>query len=192
MWQRFWYGRCWSAIVQCTASRTRWCEATVTKLFRVLALEEVLHVVSIVCVDIGVVKGAVQSKPAVNSTLVYFNLTPTSCLSAFYHGSWLSDLVYVFLFILSSKKQPWRRSSVHWCLDIFGILSSLSLEALRGKKENKMHSINLRNSWWTNPASCLLLSFLFPVSSLVHNNLSTLQQYVWKGLQKIVARMINW
>lgn len=150
------------------------------------------------CIDIGVVKGAVQSKHAVNSTLVYFNSTPTACLSAFNHGSWLSDLFYVLSFYSLPKKNKlsgrtvtqfcttWRRSSVHWHLDIFGILSSLSLEALRGKKEkkeNKMHTIKPINSWWTNSASCLLLSFLFPVSSLMRNILSTLQQYAWTGLQ---------
>lgn len=127
-----------------------------------------------------------QRKHAVNSTLMYFNSTPTACLSAFNHGSWLSDLFYVCLFILFQNNLSgrtvtqfcitWSCSSVHWHLDIFGILSSLSLEALRGKKENKMHTIKLRNSWWTNPASCFLL--LISVSSLMYNILSTSQQYL--------------
>lgn len=111
--ERFCYGRWYSAIDQCTASRTSqgWCDDTMTKLLRALALVEVLNVVSIMCVDIGVVKGSVQSNHSVNTTLVYFNSTPTAWLSAFIHGSWLSDLFYVCLFILfpPQKKQPVRQ-----------------------------------------------------------------------------------
>lgn len=58
-----------------------------TKLLRALALAEVLNVVSIMCVDIGVVKGAVESKHAVNSTLVYFKLNANCLPLSVSHGS---------------------------------------------------------------------------------------------------------
>lgn len=112
--ERFCYCRRYSAIDQCTASRTSqgWCDDTMTKLLRALALVEVLNVVSIMCVDIGVVKGSVQSNHSVNTTLVYFNSTPTAWLSAFIHGSWLSDLFYVCLFILLPPKKTTCQAEV--------------------------------------------------------------------------------
>lgn len=162
-----------------------------TKLLRALALVEVLNVVSIMCVDIGVVKGSVQSNHSVNMTLVYFNSTPSAWLSAFIHGSWLSDLFFFgCLFILFPPKITTCQAEVlHSSTLTFGYLWNTFFLVLRstegGDKKNKMHTIKLRNYWWTNPASCLLLSF--PVSSLMHNILSAQQQCIWRGLQKKVG-----
>lgn len=154
-------------------------------------LAEVFNVVSIMCVDIGVFNGAVWSKHAVNSTLVYFKLdayclplsVQSQILTVWLDCCWFF-LVFFFLFACLSvetlpkgkekkKKQADGQncytaftlaqtcSPVHWRLDIFGILSSLSLESPRGGNMKTMHIIKTRNYQRTNPASCLWPSFLF-------------------------------
>jgi len=96
------------AIVQCTASRISL--AGDVKLlwpncWGAITLVEVLNVVSIVCIDLGVVNGAVQSKHAVNNTLVYFNWMPTACFPVLSHKPWLSDLFYVRLQVSRHRSQ---------------------------------------------------------------------------------------
>lgn len=164
------YGRWHSAIVAvCAASRSSlgmvWCYCDQTVRGR-STLAEVFNVVSILCVDIGVFNGAVRSKHAVNSTLVYFKLD-AYCLPLSVQSQiltvWLDCCCFFFcLFVClispkrkrkeKKKKQAdgqncytaftrtQRCSSVHWCLDIFGILSSLSSESLRGSNENNAYN----------------------------------------------------
>lgn len=115
-----------------------------TKLLRALALAEVLNVVSIVCIDIGVVKGAVQSKHAVNSTLVYFNLMPAACFSAFNHRSRLSDLFYVSL--SKSNLSDQTDSEAFFCPLTFGYLWNTFFLVFRstewGEKKEKQNAYN--------------------------------------------------
>lgn len=97
-----------------------------------------------------------------------------------------------------------RCSPVHWRLDMFGILSSLSLKSLReGKKVKTMHIIKMRNYWWTNPRF-LLVTFISVLSShlLIHCLLSASRQCIRKaqgahltktltGAEKMLFKKIN-
>lgn len=136
------------------------------------------------CVLTYVVKNAFQSKPVVNSTLVYFN--PTFCLFAFNHRSGLCDLVYNCLFILFQKQQPVRPNctlvlhffEVLFCALAFGYIWNtffLVFRSTEGKKRQKAY--NKTETLYELTLLRLLHSFLFPVSSLMHILLSTQQQY---------------
>lgn len=144
---------------------------------------------------------------------------PTACFSAFNHRSWLSDLivvvfwVFVFFACLSveslprgkekKKKRSWWTESLHslytyskvfFCSLTFGYLWNtffLVFRVTEGEKMKTRHIIKLRNYRWTNPASCLVPSFLFVVSSV--NTLHSLSLTAMsEGLRYRILKVLVW
>lgn len=175
------------AIVACTASRTGLgrCDTTVT----VKGPGRSINVVLCVCVDVGVRKDAVRSKPDVNSTLVSFwtrRRLPVSQQSVKF---WLSDLGPVSFSLWPTKEKKIQSVWQKFFCSLGFFFGFLSSEALRGKK-NKTSKIKLRIYWWTNPDFCLLLSLLFPVSNIPLVCFFTLWS-LYKRLSEQVNKYLN-